>query len=233
MASELVRLSDYTVEAVANDSGLKNFNLLLNKGDACSIITDSPDAAHHLLRALATLAFPKGGQFFYKGEALDFSDYRKLLGYKRKVGYIAPDATFITNRSIRHNLMLMRYYFEDSTSIEMSEDMMQLCAMFGLEKKLDVRPHQLDPEEYRLFVIVRELSKGPELVLIDRPRAFLRTKNFETLKRILRHMIRRDVALTFFSTNRGFAREFSNKRITIHRGKVTTFVSGEKETQLS
>jgi ABC-type lipoprotein export system ATPase subunit len=129
--------------------------------------------------------------------------------------------------------MLMRYYFEDSTSIEMSEDMMQLCAMFGLEKKLDVRPHQLDPEEYRLFVIVRELSKEPELVLIDRPRAFLRTKNFETLKRILRHMIRSDVALTFFSTNRGFAREFSNKRITIDRGKVTTFVSGEKETQLS
>ncbi|UCD86554.1 MAG: ATP-binding cassette domain-containing protein [Desulfobacterales bacterium] len=228
MASELIRLSDYMVEALADENGLRNFNLILERGDACSIVTDSPDAARHLLRALATLEPPKSGRFFYKGEELDLSDYRKLLRYKRKAGYIAPDATFIINRSMRDNLMLMRYYFEDSTTVAMPVDLMELCRIFELEKKLDVKPHQLDPEEQRLFVIVRELSKDPDIVLIDRPRAFLRTKSFEALKSILRDLIKKGLALMFFSADKSFTHEFSNKRITIDRGKVTSFASGEK-----
>ncbi len=228
MASELIRLSDYMLEAFAGENGLRNFDLILERGDACSIVTDSPDAARHLLRALATLEPPESGRFLYKGEELDLSDYRKLLGYKRKTGYVAPDATFITNRSMRDNLMLMRYYLEDSTTIAMPVELVELCTIFELGEKLDVKPHQLDPEEQRLFVIVRELSKDPDIVLIYRPRAFLRTKSFEALKSILRDLIKKGRALIFFSVDKSFTNEFSNKRITIDRGKVTSFASGKK-----
>jgi len=169
MASELVRLSDYTIEAPGNEDGLRNFNLVFSKGDAFSIVTDSSDDAHHLLRGVAALDAPKSGRFLYKGEEIDFSDYRNLLHYKRNVGYVASDAIFLANRSIHDNLMLMRHYFEDSTRIEMCTEAVELCRVFDLEKRLNLKPHQLDPEEHRLFVIVRELSKNPEILLLEKP----------------------------------------------------------------
>ncbi|RLB82781.1 MAG: hypothetical protein DRH17_04570 [Deltaproteobacteria bacterium] len=224
MAQELIRLSNYTLEGFDGGNGLENFNLVLSRGKSFSIVTDSPDDAHLLLRGIATLEPPKRGQFFYKGKELDFSDYRSLLSYKKKVGYVASDATLITNRSIYDNLMLMRYYFENSTSIKISEEVMDLCRRFGLEKKLDPKPNQLDPEENRLFVIIRELSKNPEILLIERPKDFLRIKSFETLEKVLRDLIRKDLALIFFSIDKAFTTEFSNRQIFIDKGRLTSFV---------
>ena len=214
MASELVKLSGYTLETLCDGGGLKSINLTLSKGEALSILTDSPDDAHLFLRGVATLDPPKSGQFFYKGTKLDFTDYRSLLAYKKKVGYIAPDATLITNRSMRDNLMLMRYYFEDSTSIPMSDQVVELCKAFNLEKGLDFKPPQLDHEENRLFVIVRELSKNPEILIVERPRDFLRSKNFEILKAVLRN-VKKNVAFVFFSTDEAFTKEFSDKQFFI------------------
>ncbi len=221
MASELIRLSDYTLEPLGNGNGLKNFNLVLSKGETFSIGTDSPDDAHLLLRGIATLERQKSGQFFYKGKELDFSDYASLLAYKKKVGYIASDAALITNRSMHDNLMLMRYYFEDSTSIQISKEVIDLCRHFELEERLHLKPHQLDPEENRLFVIVRELSKSPEILLVERPGDFLGTKRFAAVKAVLGNLIRKNLALVFFSTDEAFTREFSHRQILIKKGRVT------------
>lgn len=222
MAPDLIRLSDYSLEPLGDGNGLKNVNLALSNGEALSLRTDSPDDARLLLRGVATLVAPKTGQFFYKGKELDFSDYRGLLAYKKNVGYITSDATLISNRSMHDNLMLMRYYFEDSTSIQMPEEVVELCRLFKLGKRLDLKPHQLDPEENRLFAIVRELSKNPEILLVERPRDFLRTKSFEALKGVLRTIVRKNLALVFFSTDEVFIKEFSRRPIFIDKGRVTT-----------
>ena len=222
MASELIRLSDYSLKALGIGNGLQNFNLVLPKGGAFSIKTDSSDDAHLLIRGIATLEPPKSGQFFYKEQPLDFSDYRNLLSYKKKVGYIGSDATVIVNRSLRDNLMLMRCYFENLTSSEMSEEVIRLCRAFNLEGKLHLKPPELNPEENRLCVIVRELSKNPEILLIERLRDFLRTERFEVLKRVLRNLIGKDLVLVFFSTDEAFTKEFSRKEILIEKGRVTT-----------
>jgi ABC-type lipoprotein export system ATPase subunit len=222
MASELIRLSNYTLEPLGDGNGLKNVDLALSNGEALSVRTDSPDDARLLLRGIASLVPPKIGQFLYKGKELDFSDYRSLLPYKKNVGYIASDATFISNRSMHDNLMLMRYYFEDSTSIQMYEEAIELCTVFEIERGLDLKPYQLGPEENRLFVIVRELSKNPEILLVERPREFLRSKSFEALKGVLRNMVSKDLALVFFSTDDVFTEEFSRRPIFINKGRVTT-----------
>jgi putative ABC transport system ATP-binding protein len=226
MDAELVKLSDYTLEVPGNENALTTFTLVVSKGDAYSIVTDTPDDAHHLLRGVAALDPPKSGRLLYKGEEIDFSDYRNLLHYKRNVGYIATDAVFLSNRSIRDNLMLVRYYFEDATSVETCEESMELCKVFDLEKRLDLKPHQLDPEEHRLCVIVRELAKNPEILLIEKPRVLLTTKSFEALKETLRNLIKKKLSLIFFSTEKAFIKEFANKHIAIDKGKVTSFAAG-------
>jgi hypothetical protein len=62
-------------------------------------------------------------------------------------------------------------------------------------------------------------------VLVERPRVFLRTKYLETLKDILRGLIKKDLVLVFSETDKAFTNEFANKIIAIHHGKVTSFFS--------
>lgn len=223
MAPELVRLDGYNLQSLGHAHGLSSLNLALSGGDAFSLNTDSLDDARLLLRGIATLEYPKEGKFFYKGKQLDFSDYESLLSYKKNVGYIAADAALISNRSAYENLMFMRYYFENSTAIEMSQDVTELCRLFELEPKLHVPPSQLDPEENRLFIIIRELSKNPEILLIERPTDFLRATSLEVLKSVLRNLPRQDLVLILLSADNAFISEFCHKQILIDKGKVTSF----------
>ena len=223
MAPELVRLDGYNLQSLGHGHGLSNLNLALSGGDAFLLSTDSIDDARLLLRGIATLEYPKVGKFFYKGKELDFSDNESLLSYKKNVGYIAADAALISNRSAYENLMFMRYYFENSTAIEMSQDVTELCRLFELEPKFHVRPSQLDPEENRLFIIIRELSKNPKILLIERPTDFLRATSLEVLKSVLRNLPRQDLVLILLSADNAFINEFCHKQILIHKGKVTSF----------
>ena len=88
----LIELSNYSLAPTGSGNGLDGFYLALSKGDIYSIQTDLIDDASNLLRALATLTHPIKGAYLFMGEKLDFSDYRKLLPYKKKIGYIAPDS---------------------------------------------------------------------------------------------------------------------------------------------
>jgi ABC-type methionine transport system ATPase subunit len=228
MPSELVRLVGYTLERLRHGSGLSSVDLTLSPGDAFTINTDSLDDAHLLLRAIATLAYPKAGQFFFKGKQLDFSNYEGILSYKKNVGYIAADASLIANRSVYENLMFMRYYFENSTVLEMSPEVVELCKLFGVEKKLHAHPSQLDYQENRLFIIIRELSKNPDILLIERPTDFLRAGSLKIFASILRNLPRKDLALVLFSGNPVFINEFCCQRILIDKGRVTSFNESQR-----
>ncbi len=221
MTPELLRLTNYDLEGLEDGHGLSNLNLVLSGGDVFSVSTDSFSDAHLLLKGIATLEYPKQGQLFFEGKELDFSDHEKLLSYKKNVGYIGADAALISNRSAHDNLMFMHHYFQDSTATKMSEDVMNLCRLFELEHRIHRRPTQLDAEEIRLFVIIRELSKSPKILVMERPFSSLRAKSTETLKSVLRNWPRKDLVIVFHSDDSAFACDFCNKQILIDSGTLT------------
>jgi len=216
---ELIRLDNYSLAPIGKGRGLEPFDFVLKTGDSVSIDSDSPDDAYLFLRGLATLEVPRQGRFFYKKRMLDFSDYRNLLNYKRNVGYICSDAGLISNNSLYDNLMYMRYCFENDIFINISEDILELCRIFKLEEYLHLRPAYLSPESRRLAIIVREIAKNPELLIIERPRDFLRDKSFEALKSVLRDLQEKGISMVFFSKDEDYIREFSSRKILISQGK--------------
>ncbi|MBW2109127.1 MAG: hypothetical protein JRI36_10750 [Deltaproteobacteria bacterium] len=220
--TELVRLSGLCLSDRGSGGRLTDVHLRLRTGDACCICTDCLHDGHLLLRGIATLAFPEAGQLFFRGRPLDFSDRQALLAYKRAVGYVAADATLISRATVFENLMLMRYYFENSLTIQMSEQARSLCAVFGLENRLNRYPWQLDPEEARLFMIIRELAKDPLVLLLERPADFLRTEPLEALQGILGRYAGGQAALVLLCGQKGPMESMCNKQINIFRGRVST-----------
>ena len=94
-----------------------------------SIKADLPDDAHLLLKGIAMLERPANGAYRFMEKKINFSDHRNLLPYKKKIGYITSDASMISNMSIRENLLLMRYYFENSLSLDIKDNVKNLCVL--------------------------------------------------------------------------------------------------------
>jgi ABC-type polar amino acid transport system ATPase subunit len=217
----LIELSDYCLNATGSGNGLKNFYFTLSDGDICSIQTDSSDDAHNFLKALATLVYPVNGAYRFLGEAVNFSDYRELLPIKKKIGYIGQDSAMISNRTVRENMLLMRYYFENSLSPVLDENASKLCKMFNLQDKLDLRPGDLRPVDLRIAIAIRELSKSVDVLLLDRPEDYFGYNRFALFKEIMGDIIESVLAVVFFSHDLNFIETFSNMKILIKGGTLT------------
>ncbi len=219
---QLIELSDYTLTPTGTGNGLNEFYFALSKGDICSIHADSEDDAHIFLKALATLIRPAKGTYRFMGEKVDFSDYRNLLPCKKKIGYISQDSAMISNKTVRENLLFMRYYFENSLLITLDENASRLCSIFNIQDKLDMHPAEISLMDLRIAITIRELSKSPDLLLIEHPEDFISHAKFDFFVKILKDMLLSGLTVVFISNKKSFVEEFSDRNILITGGTLTT-----------
>ncbi|MDD2671562.1 MAG: hypothetical protein PHG91_03145 [Syntrophales bacterium] len=218
----IIRLEKYKLLPAGKGNGIAAADFSVYPGEAWSVASDQPADAHLFMRALATLCAPAGGDYFYGGVRLDFADYRRLLPFKKRIGYISPETVLISNRTIRDNLYLIRSYFENASPGDPFPEMERLCRVFHIEDKLELRPSGLDREDLRMALVVRELVKNPEVLLIERPRDFLGLKRFGLFSSVLKEKVGTGLPLVFLSSDEGFNREFSNREALIEKGKLRT-----------
>ncbi len=215
-------LIDYSVFSENKDVGLTISHFSLSLGDVCCIHTDSIDNAHLFLKALATLVPPFNGIYLFKEQKLNFSDYRSLLHIKKNIGYIAPDSALLSNRTVEENLLLTRYYYEDSLDISLDEKTMEMCLQFGIENKLNLRPADLDGSDLRAVITIRELTKTLDLLLLERPEDFVGHSKFDFFIENFEKILQTGVPVVFFSNDDTFINRFSNKTVIIRNRRITT-----------
>ncbi len=216
----LVKLTDCRIGSKGVGNGIGKFSIEISRGDRFAIKSDRPEDAHAFFRVLATLDRPEAGIYQFKGKTLDLGNYRALLDVKKKIGYISHDSAVISNRSVRENLLLPRIYAEDTWEINLEPATEELCRLFNIIEKLEMRPAALGPLELQAVVIIRELTKSPELLLLDRPDDFFGMTNFNTMLRKFRQLLAPGLPVVFFSRDRHFNREFSDKTIVIENGSL-------------
>jgi ABC-type lipoprotein export system ATPase subunit len=220
MALKLIEIKDYSLAPIGRGRGLRNFSCTIMEGDIIYIEGDHFDDTHLFLRALAALEKPQGGVYYYRGEPLDFSDYRKLLPYKRKVGYISADATLLSNRTIGENIMWQRYYLEGRRSLKVADEVMHLCRILGIEDKLDLRPSQVFRDEVRAAIIIRELIKGAEILLVEPAREALSRIHYDSAVELMKEYLSKKQTAVFSFGDEAFIREAATKKVRIVEGKL-------------
>ncbi len=213
-----VAIEDYVIASEKAGHGLKKCSLTIGPGEVVYLESSDPADGLLLLRALATLEKPDAGRYFFLGHEHRTDDYRDLLECKRRISYIAQDASLISNLSIRENLLLMKWYFGNSFSIGLGAEEKVLCQLLDLERKIELRPSELDQVDIQLAVIVRELSKNPEIILIDRPGDLVTDRRFQVVRRVLEEFILKSVPLVFTSGGDAFFRKAANRHLVLAEG---------------
>lgn len=220
--SAIIEMSNYTLEPLGSGEGIKDFHFALSPGDVCAIEAQWPDDANEFLRALATLSPPARGTYRFKGERINLKTYKDALRCKPKIGYIAPDAAMISNLTIRQNILIQRYYFENDLNIDLDDKLKTLCDQTGICNKLDKRPAELNAMEAQLAIVIREMSKKPQVLLLNRPEDFIGHAQFDLLVEIFGKWIAKNKPVVFLSYDRRLIRRFANRKIIISNSTLTT-----------
>lgn len=218
----LIELIDYGLEAEGTGKGLSEVNFSLFAGDVCAIDSQSADDASLFLKALATLAVPVKGTYRFGGETVDLSDYRNALSCKKRIGYISLDAAMISNRTLRENLLLMRYHDEDTLFLSLDDRTAGLCRKFGFYDKLDMKPGEVHSQDVLNAITIRELCKTPRVLLLDRPEDVMDHARFDLFKNILEDMLPAKLSVVFFSSNTEFAEALANRKVLIADGRLSS-----------
>jgi ABC-type lipoprotein export system ATPase subunit len=216
----IIQLTGYSFHSKKMARPFKPFDLSLKIGDVVSISTDSADDALLFFKTLATLTHPLRGEYRYKLELLDFSSHEKLLDVKKNIGFITSHAALISNRTVRENLLLMRAYYTNSLTYQLDDHTQELCRLFSLEEKLELRPAALAEHDYRSVVTVRELIKKPEIMLLEYPETFIGISNLEIFNDILFDLLGGEVCIVFLSEYQHFIETFSKRELVISKGTL-------------
>ena len=221
-AMHTIELSDYIIAPYGTGNGISGFYFSLDPGNVCAIDADNPDDAHALLRALASLLRPTRGVYRYSGRVLNWKNFYDTLHVKQKIGYIAPDAALISNLTIRQNLLLRRFYFENRLDIRIDDETRSLCRELDIYKKLDLRPSGLNAMEIQAAIVIREACKKPDVFLLNRPETFIGHTKFDILVALFNQWIDEKIPIVFCSYDRRLIRRFANRQIIVTNGSLTT-----------
>jgi ABC-type lipoprotein export system ATPase subunit len=187
--------------------------LAIAPGDVIAIDANAALDSRQLLRVLATLERPEQGRFRFNGSDVDLDDYRRCLAVKRRIGFVVPDCAMISNRTIRENLLLTRFYYENDLSIDLDETMTLLCKEAGLSDDLERRPSELNDSALMKTIAIREMGKRPLLMLIDRPENFITPD--DAIFNHLKNMVQSKIAVVFFSNNKEMS-DLGRRQLTLH-----------------
>lgn len=218
----LIQISDYTLAPIGSGEGLNGIHFSLSRGDVCAVESQNPDDTHLFMRALATLIRPSKGTYYYEGIRIDLSDPRASMGCKRKIGYIAPDAALISNLTIRQNLLLVQYYFSNDLTIDLNEKQNHLCRSFGIDTKLDKRPAELNNREIQAAVVIREVFKKPELLLLINPEEYIGHEKFDLMTQLFNDWTAASKPVVFHSYDRRLVRRYAKSKIIISNDTLST-----------
>jgi ABC-type ATPase involved in cell division len=195
--------------------------LVVNPGDWIAVLSDKPAACRHLFRVLATLERPIEGEYLFNGKPVELINYRDCLAIKRRIGYVAADTALISNRTLRENLLLTRFYYENDLTIDIDETVRGLCRSAGLTGKLEHRPSALSGVELLKAIAIREIAKAPLVMLIEQPEHFMQMTPDDGMFQHLKQMVQSGTAVVFHSNNNAMT-GLANRRLALADGTIHT-----------
>jgi ABC-type lipoprotein export system ATPase subunit len=122
-----------------------------------------------IIRTLLIQNKPVQGAYWFRGKRLAVDDHSQVLDCRRQIGCLSSDTALMSNKTLRENILLQQQYFNNDLSLTLSRQAIQLCSLFNLKPKLDLRPAQLSRKQILHGIFIREILKNPNLMILAYP----------------------------------------------------------------
>lgn len=148
---------------------LKDFNLVLNKGESLVVLGRSGSGKSVLIKCIIGLMTPDEGTINVLGNDVTKLDKEGLEALRGRVGFLFQSNALYDSMSVRENLEFPMRRHSGKSIEELDKKAMGVLTNVGLAHTIDMMPAELSGGMQKRVALARTLIMNPEIMLYDEP----------------------------------------------------------------
>lgn len=202
---------------------VKDVSFSVADGEFATLLGPSGSGKSTILRCVAGLEIPNGGQIIVNGE-----DVTNISVQERKVGFVFQHYALFKHMTVLENIAfgLRVRKIPKKERLEKTRQLLDMVGLSGFEKRL---PSQLSGGQRQRVALARALAPEPNLLLLDEPFGALDTRLRKVLRTWLKKLHDRVGLTTLLVTHdQDEAFELSDRILVVHQGSIEQDASAKK-----
>ncbi len=213
-AAAAVELHDVTL-AYGSFVAVKNVALSIAKGEFVTLLGPSGCGKTTILRSIAGLVQPTGGEIVVAGRRID-----NVPIHKRNIGLVFQNYALFPHKSVFDNIAFGLKYrsVEKSMIAKKVTRALEMVRLPGVEKKL---PSEMSGGQQQRIALARAIVIEPDVLLLDEPLSALDANLREEMRTELK-IIQREVGITtiFVTHDQEEALAMSDRIVVMNKGEI-------------
>ncbi|GCF12447.1 ABC transporter ATP-binding protein [Haloarcula mannanilytica] len=205
----------------------EDIDLDVTAGEAVGLVGRNGAGKTTTFRGIMGLTPVWSGSVKFRGEEL--TDIRSELIPKRGIGYQPEDRKLFTGMTVDENFRLPIWTSGKARGIDDEDAVIESVydVLTELDDRRDAKVQNLSGGQAKMVAIGRALALQPDLLILDEPLEGLAPVVVESLKRYIRAINDRDIAVLIAESNVTHVPEVVDRLYVIERGDIVA--SGDPE----
>lgn len=152
---------------------LAGANLAVPRGDLVVVLGRSGSGKSVMLKCLAGVLEPDGGEIWFDGRPLESGDGEARADFRKRCGFLFQSNALFDSLTALENVALPLEQTTDLKDAEVRERAVEALRQLELEAFADRHPGQMSGGMQKRLALARAIVSRPEVVLFDEPTAGL------------------------------------------------------------
>ena len=197
---------------------LDRVNLLLEDVRSLVLIGPSGGGKTTLLRLIAGLETPTGGEILVNDHPIEFGSEDSLRGYRKRLGMVFQAYNLFPHLTALDNITLPLVQVHGYTADKAREEALVLLERFQLADQAFKKPSQLSGGQKQRIAICRAVAIRPEFLLLDEPTSALDPEYTSEVLDLIGELRDEGMRLVLVTHEMGFARQAADHILFIGDG---------------
>lgn len=199
---------------------LINLDLEIEDGEFIAIMGPSGTGKSTLLKILGLQIRETSGRYIIGDKDVSLlKDEKRSKMIASEIGYVDQNIYLFDSLTIKENIFLATHGADKKVD---TDYLKLLINYFKLENLLDKHPFELSGGERQRIVIVRNLLKKPQLLLMDEPTSSLDFNSSKELLDLISKYQQKLAVSTVIVTHNSNVAKYAKRVILLKNGKVFT-----------
>lgn len=201
---------------------LDGVSLEVGAGDAVVVLGPSGCGKTTLLRLIAGLEVPDGGDIYLSGAHVAGTGHNFVPPHQREIGFVFQDLALWPHLTVRKNLEFVLASVKTPRA-ERTQRVHEVLSLVRIELLSGRYPHELSGGEQQRVALARALAGRPRLLLLDEPLSSLDPELRGTVRAELARL-QRDllVTLVYVTHDREDAAVLADSVVEMRAGRIVS-----------
>ncbi len=216
---ELKNITKRFGDTLAND----HVSLSVNKGEILSILGENGSGKTTLMNMIAGIYRPDEGQILINGQEVAIHSPKDA--YKYQIGMVHQHYKLVNVFTAAQNIILGQEGPQYLDMSQIKKNIAEICDSYGFKLNLDQKIYDMSVSEKQTVEIIKVLSKGVEILILDEPTAVLTPQETKALFDVLKNMRKAGKSIIIITHKLNEVMEISDRVSVLRKGQYIATVN--------